>query len=92
MNNFKSYALATVGLVCLVVSLALNLVRANNAGVSTITASTAHFNPGNTYHLTPANGGSQISCNVSEVDGAWLKCQGQSLAWVNTNTMMASDR
>jgi hypothetical protein len=56
MNNLKSYLLATVGIVSLVASLTLNIVRANNTEASTVAASTGHFNPGRTYLFSPANG------------------------------------
>jgi hypothetical protein len=91
MNNLKSYALATVGIVSLVASLTINIVSANNAEASTVVSSTAHFHPNSVYLLTPANGGGQIRCNVSQVDGAWLKCGGEKFEWVNTNTMMYAD-
>lgn len=92
MKNLKSFMLATVGIVSLATFLTFNIVRANNAEASTVTASTAHFNPGKTYLLTPANTTGQIKCKVITVDGAWLKCEGEKYEWVNTNTMMyASD-
>ena len=92
MNNLKSFMLATVGIVSLAAFFTLNIVRANNAEAPTVTASTAHFNSGKTYLLTPANGTGQIKCKVTTVDGAWLKCEGEKFEWVNTNTMMyASD-
>ena len=87
MNNLKSYLLATVGIVSLVASLTLNIVRANNTEASTVAASTAHFNPGKTYLFSPANGTGKIKCKVTEVDGAWLSCEGSN-GWVNTNAMM----
>ena len=87
MHNLKSYLLATIGVVSLVASLALNTVRANNTAASTVAASTAHFNPGRTYLFSPANGTGKIKCNVTEVDGAWLSCEGSN-QWVNTNAMM----
>ena len=91
MPNLKSYALAAVGVVSLVASLTLNIVRANNAEASTVVSSTAHFNPGRTYLLSPANGTGSIKCKVTGVDGAWLNCEGLN-EWVNTNAMMyASD-
>ena len=86
MNNLKSYLLATVGIVSLVVSLTLNIVRANTEA-STVAASTAHFNPGKTYRFSPTNGTGKIKCKVTEVDGAWLSCEGSN-EWVNTNAMM----
>jgi hypothetical protein len=88
MNNLKSYLLAAMGIMCLVATLTLNVVRANNTESPTVTSSTAHFIPQRTYLLNPANGGSQIKCRVVEVDGAWLKCEGESSEWVNTNAMM----
>jgi len=92
MNNLKSYLLATVGIACLVGSLTLNIVRAGNLDASTVAASTAHFNPGRTYLLSPANGSGNVNCKVTKVDGAWIRCEGTS-EWVNTNTMMyVSDR
>ena len=91
MNNLKSYVLATVGIVSLVASLTLNIVRANNTEASTVAASTAHFKQSRTYLLTPANGTGKIRCKVAEVDGAWLSCEGSN-EWVNTNAMTyASD-
>jgi hypothetical protein len=88
MSNLKSYLLATVGIISLVASLTINVVRATNAEAPTITAATAHFNPGRIYLLSPANGGSQIKCKVTEVDGAWIRCEGEHADWVNTNIMM----
>ena len=90
MNNLKSYLLATVGIVSLVASLTLNIVRANNTEGSTVAASTAHFNPGRTYLFSPANGTGKIKCKVTEVDGAWLGCEGSN-KWVNTNAMMYAE-
>ena len=90
MSNVKGYALATVGIVSLVASLTLNIVRANNAEAQTVASSTAHFNPDRTYLLTPANGGGQIKCKVSKVDGAWLRCEGESVRWVNTNALTSA--
>ena len=87
MNNLKSYLLATVGIVSFAVSLTLNIVRANNSEASTVAASTAHFNPGRTYLFSLSNGTGKIKCKVTEVDGAWLSCEGSN-GWVNTNTMM----
>ena len=92
MNNLKSFMLAAAVIVTFGVFLALSTVRANNAEAPTVTSSTAHFNPGKTYLLTPANGAGHIKCRVSTVDGAWLRCEGEKFEWVNTNTMMfASD-
>jgi hypothetical protein len=90
MNNLKSYLLATVGILSLVAALTLNVVRANNAEAPTIVSSTAHFNPGRTYLLTPANGTGKIRCKVTQVDGAWLRCEGESSEWVNTDTIMSA--
>ena len=87
MKNLKSYLLATICIFCLVASLTLNIVRANNTEASTVVASTAHFKPGRTYLFSPANGTGKIKCKVTEVDGAWLSCEGSN-GWVNTNTMM----
>ena len=89
MSSRKSYVLATVGIVSLVASLALNVARAKNTEAPTIVAATAHFSPGRAYLLNPANGGSQIRCKVTEVDGAWIKCEGERAEWVNTNVMMS---
>ena len=92
MNNLKSYVLVAIGVTCLIASFTLNIARANNAEAPTVTSSTAHFNPGKTYLLTPANGTGQIKCRVTKVDGAWLKCEGGKFEWVNTNNMIyASD-
>ncbi|HMF56549.1 MAG TPA: hypothetical protein VK619_09410 [Pyrinomonadaceae bacterium] len=88
MNNLKSYVLAAVGILCLVASFTLNAVRANSEA-PTVASSTAHFNPGRTYLLNPANGGSQIKCKVTVVDGAWLACDGLN-EWVNTNAIMSA--
>ena len=90
MNNLKSYVLATVGILSLVASLALNIVRAHNVEAQTTVSSIAHFNLNRTYLLTPANGSGQIKCKVSQVDGTWLKCEGEKFEWVNTNTMMSA--
>lgn len=54
--------LSIVGIVSLGAFLTLNIVRPNNAQAPTVTASTAHFNPGKTYLLTPANATGQIKC------------------------------
>lgn len=88
MNNLRSYVLAAVGIVSLVASLTLNLVRANNPDAPTVVSSTAHFNPNRTYLLTPANGMGQFKCKVTQIDGAWLRCEGDKFEWVNTDTMM----
>ena len=93
MNNLKSYVLAAVGILSLIASLTFNSVRANHVDAPTVVAATAHFNPGRTYLLNPANAGSQITCKVAEVDGTWLKCEDKGIQWVNTDTIMtATDR
>ncbi|PYS48245.1 MAG: hypothetical protein DMF68_13880 [Acidobacteria bacterium] len=86
MNNLKSYLLAAVGIVSLIAAFTLNIVRANNADTATV-SSTSHFKLGRTYLLMPANGTGNIKCKVTEVDGAWLGCEGLN-ELVNTNTMM----
>ncbi|MBV8774167.1 MAG: hypothetical protein JO166_17815 [Deltaproteobacteria bacterium] len=92
MNSLKSWMLATLGIVSLGAFLTLRIVRASSAEAPTGAASTAHFNSGHTYLLTPANGTGPIRCKVTAVDGAWLKCEGEKFEWVNTDTMMyASD-
>ena len=88
MNNLKSYMLATIGIVGLVASLTVNIVRANNTETS-VTMSTAHFAPGRSYLLNPANGSGSITCKATSVDGAWLYCEGRN-EWVNTNAMMSA--
>ena len=87
MKNLKSYALATVGIVSLVASLTLNMVRANNAETATV-SSTSHFKLGRAYQLMPVNGTGNIKCKVTEIDGAWLGCEGLN-ELVNTNAMMS---
>ncbi len=87
MNNLKSYVLAIVGIVSLVAALTLNIVRANNADTATV-SSTSHFKLGRTYMLMPLNGTGNIKCKVTEVDGAWLGCEGLN-ELVNTNAMMS---
>jgi hypothetical protein len=86
MNNPKSYMLATIGIVSLVASLTLNVVRANNKEAPTVAASTAHFKWGRTYVLSPASGASMIKCKVTSIDGAWLSCDANR--WVNTNAII----
>ena len=86
MNNLKSYVFATIGIVGLVASLTINVVRANNTQTG-VTSSTAHFTPGKTYELSPVNGSGSISCKATSVDGAWLFCEDRG-KWVNTNAMM----
>jgi hypothetical protein len=88
MNSLKSYVFLTVGIISLVASLTLNIVGASKMEAPTIAASTAHFNESRTYLLTPANGSGQIKCKVNKVDGDWVRCEGESFEWVNTNTMM----
>ena len=88
MNNTRSYLLAAVGMLCLFASLTLNLVRANSVDAPTVVSSTAHFSPNRTYMLTPTNGAGQFKCKVSQIDGAWLKCEGEKFEWVNTDAMM----
>jgi hypothetical protein len=90
MNNLKGYLLATLGILSLVASLTINIVRANNAEAQTVTSSTAHFNPDRTYLLTPANGSGKIRCKVTKIDGAWLRCEGENSEWVNVDTMMSA--
>ena len=87
MNNFKSHVLAVVGILCLVASLALQIVGAGNMKAPTVAASTAHFNPGRTYMFIKADG-NRNECKVVQVDGAWLKCA--SLEWLNTNAMASA--
>jgi hypothetical protein len=86
MNNLKSYLLAIVGIVSLAASLTLNIARASNTEAVTGAASTAHFKPGKTYLLSPANGASMITCRVTEVDGDWLNCGPNQ--WTNSNAML----
>jgi hypothetical protein len=90
MSNLKSYVLAMIGVASLVASLTLNAARVSNAEAPTVVAGTAHFNPNRTYLLTPANGGSQIKCKVTQIDGAWLRCEGEHSDWVNSSTMMSA--
>lgn len=87
MNYLKSYRLATVVVASLVASLAFNIVRAKDPEGWTVTSSTGHFKSGKTYRLTPANGAGVISCKVTDVDGAWLKCEASN-EWVNTNAVI----
>ena len=88
MNNLKSYLLAAVGIVSLVAALTLNIVRANNADTTTVSSSTSHFKLGRIYLLMPANGTGNIKCKVTEVDGAWVGCEGLN-ELVNTNAMQS---
>lgn len=88
MNNLRSYVLAAVGIVCFVASLTFNLVKASSVDTPTVVSSTGHFNPNRTYLLTPANGSGQFKCKVMQIDGAWLKCEGEKFEWVNTDAMM----
>jgi hypothetical protein len=83
--------LATVGVVCLVASVAVALVQSTRADAPTIVSSTAHFIPNRTYLLMPANGGSSITCKVLKIDGAWLKCEGDTHEWVNIDTIMFAE-
>jgi hypothetical protein len=87
MHDRKSYLLATVGIVSLVASFTLNLARASNTQASTQPASTAHFTPGRVYLLSPANGAGLLKCKVTEVDGAWLNCEGSN-QWTNSDAML----
>jgi hypothetical protein len=88
MNNPKSYLLAAVGILFFVAGLALNLARANSVDTPTVVSSTAHFSPNRTYMLTPTNGAGQFKCKVIQIDGVWLKCEGEKFEWVNTDAMM----
>jgi hypothetical protein len=88
MNDRKSYLLATVGIVSLVASLTLNIARASNTEASTLPASTSHFAPGKVYILSPANGTGNFNCKVTEVDGAWLNCEGSNNRWTNSDAML----
>lgn len=89
MSNFRSYVLATVGIVGLAAALALNIVRANNSETQTGVSATAHFKVGGTYLLFPVNGSGTITCKVAEIDAAWLKCEEQN-NWVNTNAIISA--
>ena len=87
MNDKKAYLLATVGIVSLVASLTLNIARASNTETPTRPAATGHFAPGRVYFLSPANGTGMIKCKVTEVDGAWLNCEGLN-QWTNSDAML----
>jgi hypothetical protein len=89
MNDRKTYLLATLGIVSLVASLTLNIARASNTDAPTLPASTSHFAPGKVYLLSPANGAGPIKCKVTEIDGAWLKCEGLN-QWINSDAMLSA--
>lgn len=91
MKNLRSYALAAVGIVSLIATLALNIARASKPEAPTVVAATAHFISGRTYVFTPANNTGLIRCKVAQVDGDWLECSGEKFEWVNTNTMMLAN-
>jgi len=89
MNNFKSYVLASVGIVSLTASITLNVVRANNAQTATVTSSTDHFKVGSSYEFYPVNTTGSIRCKIRQVDGDWVVCDGSN-EWLNTNAMMSA--
>ena len=89
MNNLKGYMLATVGLVSLVASITMNVVRANNAQTSSVTSSTNHFKVGSAYKFYPVNATGSIRCKITQVDGDWVVCEGSD-DWLNTNAMMSA--
>ncbi len=78
-SRLRSYTLAAISIGSLVISLALNVGHAHNLDAPTVVAGTAYFNPNRTYLLNSASGSEQIKCKVREVDGAWLKCEGENL-------------
>ena len=89
MNNLKGYVLAAVGIVSLTASIAINVVRANNAQASTVISSTDHFKVGSSYQFYPVNSTGSIRCKITQVDGDWVVCEGSN-EWLNTNAMMSA--